>query len=116
MSFTQPHGSSAPAGDDTRYSRMVGVLGGTLAASWLHLQLPASAAISTKNVSPRRKRSARAMGAPLSLLGRPSRVLREPAQSLERGAPAKPRPEDRSLPRKATVSVLLGAGGHCFFP
>jgi hypothetical protein len=61
MSFTQPHGSSAPAGDDTKYKRNVGVFGGTLAASWLPRQLPPHAAIKTRSVSPSKKRSTRGM-------------------------------------------------------
>jgi hypothetical protein len=59
MSFTQPQGSSAPAGDDTKYSLTVGALGGTLAASWLHLQLPASDAQMTTSVNRSKKRSTR---------------------------------------------------------
>jgi hypothetical protein len=51
MSFTHPQGSRAPAGEDARYRRTVGVLGGTVAASWLHLQLPPSAAPNNKSAS-----------------------------------------------------------------
>src|SRR6187455_665025 len=78
MSFTQPQGSSAPAGDDTRYSLTVGGLGGTLAASWLHLQLPAREAHMMISAKRSRKRSTRAMRGGLSLLGDGSRFVTRP--------------------------------------